>query len=181
MKNIMAVVIFTLVIGQVQAESVTVPNGSFELIYKPGSTAITAELANRYTWGVGPNSPMNNPSNSVTYSDGATGALVDIPGWINAPDWPIMSGWTQGSGSVTKRSELALDGDYYFMANGADYGNPHGGAIESDAPLTTIASDRDYTVSMFIDGPVVPVVLDLLANDVVLAPSFTADPGAPYV
>ena len=39
-----AVAIVALAIGQVQAETINVPNNSFELIYKPGETTITADL-----------------------------------------------------------------------------------------------------------------------------------------
>ena len=164
--------------SEAPAGAITVPNSSFEEIYKPGSTTITADLDGGWTWGVGPDSPMNTPQ-LAQYSDGSEGPSVDIPGWVNAPGRTPPYNWTQGSGSVTNQN-AAPDGDYYFTANGGDWGHPVSGAVESDAPLAIVEAGTDYTASMLVNGPVVPVVLDLLANDVVLTPTSTVDPGAPY-
>ena len=173
-----AVAIVALAIGQVQAETINVPNNSFELIYKPGETTITADLGGGWTNGVGPDSPMNG-SQTATFSDGSSGGFVDIPGWINVPGWPASHSWPQGCGSVTRQSGNAPDGDYYYTANGGGYGNSQGGAIESDAPLT-INNDGTYRISFLANGPVEPVLLELLANDVVITPSSSVDPPAPY-
>jgi len=178
-----AVAMATLAIGQVQAEMIPVPNGSFELVYKPGSTTITADLGGGWTNGVGPGTPMN-AGQTVVYSDGSgdTDAnMVDIPGWINTPGWPESGyGWPPGTcGSVAGQGNPP-DGIYYYTANGGGWGNPAGGAIESDASLTTVGAGLTYTVSMLVNGPVTPVVLELLADGVALTPSSTVDPGAPY-
>ncbi len=173
--TIVAVAMFALAVGQVQAATIAVPNGDFELIYKPGSTTITADLDGGWTNGVGPGSPMNG-SQIALYSDGTSGDSVDVPGWINGPDWPNAYTWTQGSGSVAGQG-ASPSGDYYFTANGAGWGVPASGGIESDATLTTVESGLTYTISMIVNGPITPVVLDLLANDVVVAASSTVDPG----
>jgi hypothetical protein len=182
---IVAVAMFALAIGQAQAESINVPNNSFELIYKPGSTTITADLGTDWTTGVGPDTPMNGDQ-TVNYSDATSGALVDIPGWINAPaPWDIPPyNWTVGSGSVASQNETP-HGDVYFSANGGSWGNLPGGAIESDAPLAQIIGGATYTLSMIVgdidaEDPVLPVVLDLLADGEVVTASSTVDPGAPY-
>ncbi len=174
----MVLILGTAVSNEARAESIPVPNGSFEEVYKPGSTTITADLDGGWTWGVGPDTPMNGAQLAI-FSDGTTGPAVDIPGWINALDRPPPYDWTQGSGSVTNQNP-APDGEYYFTANGGGWGHPVSGAVESDAPLAMVEAGMDYTASMLVNGPVLPVVLDLLANDVVITPSSTVDPGAPY-
>ncbi len=181
MKRCYLVSLVLLTIGMsatANAVLVTVPNGGFEQIYKPGSTTITADLGGGWTHGVGPSTTMDG-SQTVAYSDGTTGASVDVPGWINTPGWPPSYDWAKGCGSVA-RQEVTPDGLYYYTANGSDWGNSQGGVIESDAPLTTVGSGLTYTVSMFANGPVTPVVFDLLANGVALTPSSSVDPAAPY-
>jgi len=175
---IMAVAMLAISIGQVQAATIAVPNGSFELIYKPGSTVITADLGDGWTNGVGPGTPMNGDQ-TATYSDGTTGTSVDIPGWVNAPGWPPSYDWAVGSGSVARQT-TPPDGLYYYTANGSSWGNPQGGAIQSAAPLATIESGLTYTLSMLANGPITPVVLELLANGVPLTPTSSVDPAAPY-
>ncbi len=89
--TIAAVAILALANGQVQAElvEVPVPNGSFELIYKPNSRMITADIGDGWTNGVGDDTPMNGDQIAIFWY-GMSGTLVDIPGWINAPDWPFV-------------------------------------------------------------------------------------------
>ncbi|MCX6928418.1 MAG: autotransporter-associated beta strand repeat-containing protein [Verrucomicrobia bacterium] len=67
-------------------------------------------------------------------------------------------------------------GSYYYSGNPSDWGNPYGAAIESDAPLATVESGRTYTISMSANTNVSPVVLDLLANGVILTPSSSPAP-----
>ncbi|MHC4565292.1 MAG: LamG-like jellyroll fold domain-containing protein [Planctomycetota bacterium] len=158
--------------------AIPVPNGSFEQVYRPGSTTITADLGGNWTNGVGPDTPMNG-SQTADYSDGTTGTSVDVPGWINTPGWPPSYDWPVGCGSIAGQT-TPPDGAYYYTANGSNWGNAQGGAIESDAPLTTVGDGLTYTVSMLANGPVTPVVLELLADGVPLTPSSSVDPNAPY-
>ena len=47
-KNILALgslAMFAMTIGQLQAASITVPNGSFETLYYPGQTTVTATIS----------------------------------------------------------------------------------------------------------------------------------------
>ena len=131
---LVAVAMATLAIGQVKADSVFVPNHSFELLYKPGSTTITADLpGGTWTNGVGPNSALEGGGATATYSDGSTGSLVDIPGWINSPERPTAYEWDKGSGTVSKQGgQPEGGGDYTFGANGINWGVPDSGAVESD-------------------------------------------------
>jgi len=164
--------------------AIPVPNGSFEEMYQPGSTSITADLGDGWTQGVGPDTPMDN--GTATYSDGTTGDAVDIPGWIGAD----AQGWVDNGGSYDRdpnfpnrqgavAAQIATpDGLYYYLSNGGDWGNPAGGLIVSDAPLGTV-EEGTYTLSMLAtgpDGPAIPVVLDLLADEVALTPSSSVDP-----
>jgi len=161
---------------------ITVPNGDFEAIFKPGSDTISADLGEGWTQGLGPDTPMDD--GSATYSDGSTGDSVDIPGWVGADvqAW-IDAGGTygrdtttgNGQGSVTRQSTTP-DGLYYYLSNGGAWGNAAGGLIVSEAPLATVADGLSYTLSMLANGGATPVVLELLADGVPLTPSASVDP-----
>jgi len=173
-----ALIIGSAVSNESRADPITIPNSSFEVIYKPGSTTITADLGGGWTNGVGPNTAMNG-TQTASFSDGTQGNTVDVPGWINTPGWPPSYTWPKGCGSIARQT-TPPDGIYYYTANGSNWGNSQGGAIESDAPLATIGSGNTYTLSMLGNGPITPVLLDLLANGVALTPSSSVDPAAPY-
>jgi hypothetical protein len=165
-----------------RADPIAIPNSSFEEIYKPGSTTITADLGGGWTTGVGPNIPMNG-SQIANFSDGTTGNAVDIPGWIGAAGWDNSYGLNTNSnrkGSVARQT-TAGDGLYYYLANGGGWGNQPGGVIASDAPLANVEANTTYTLSMLAHGwgdgsGATPLVLDLLADGVALTPSSSVDP-----
>jgi hypothetical protein len=174
---------FALATVQAQAGVIAVPNGSFETLFKPGSTTITALTVDSWTHGVGMNAQMDPGGGSAAYSDATTGNFVDVPGWINAPGWSPSYDWASGPGSVAAQNPAA-DGISYYTTNGTDYGNNFGGAIQSAASLATIGSGESYTLSMFLSdtdtAPVSGRILSLMANGVVLTPSsFTGSSGAP--
>jgi hypothetical protein len=82
-------------------------------------------------------------------------------------------------GSVSTEQNFTDGGIQCYLANGGSWGNPAGGLIVSDGPLTIIESGRSYTVSMMTrarDGGATPVTLGLLADGVALTPSSTVDP-----
>lgn len=176
-------VLFTALAGlaltavQADGSPIFVPNASFETIYKPGSTTITAEVpGNTWTNGTGPNAPMNG-SSLANYSDNTTGEFVDIPGWVNVPGWEANYGWVENAAGVIAQQSAAFDGDYYYSGNGSNWGNSQGAATQSASALTTIAAGTDYTASMQVIGGVTPVFITLLADDVVIAPSSTVGQG----
>jgi len=169
-------------VSDVSSVAITVPNGDFEEIYKPGSTTITADLGDGWTQGLGPGAPMDD--GTATYSDGTTGDAVDIPGWIGAdPQGWIDNGGTYDrdtsfpnrQGSVARQSDTP-DGLYYYLSNGGGWGNAAGGLIISEAPLATVESGLTYTLSMLANGGATPVVLEMLADGVALTPSSSLDP-----
>jgi hypothetical protein len=176
--SIIAVAILALAIGPVQAVTVTVPNGSFEEVYKPGSVVITADLGGGWTNGVGDTPEDTAPmeaGQTVTYSDATTGTSVYVPGWINTPGWPVSYTWPEGCGSIAGQTTPS-DGVYYYTANGGGWGNSQGGTIVSDAPLD-YAKNGTYTLSMVANGSALPIVLELLADGEALTPSSIDDPG----
>ena len=164
------------------AIAVPVPNGDFEAIYMPGSDTITADLGEGWTQGLGPDTPMDD--GIASYSDGTTGDVIDIPGWIGAD----VQGWIDGGGtygrdtttgnrqgSVTRQSDTP-DGLYYYLSNGGGWGNSAGGLIVSEASLATVEEGLTYTLSMLANGGATPVVLELLADGVALVPASSVDP-----
>ncbi|MEN9975200.1 MAG: hypothetical protein RLZZ282_1206, partial [Verrucomicrobiota bacterium] len=167
-----------LAIVQAQATVIPVPNGSFETLYKPGSTTITADPDGGWTHGAGLGASMD-ASQIAKYSDATTGTTVDVPGWVNATGWTPSYNWASGgSGSVSNQGGIASDGVNYYMSNGNGWGNQFGGAIQSAAPLTTVGAGQTYTLSVDVSDPRVPVsgrVLDLLADGVPLTPTTSAN------
>jgi hypothetical protein len=158
-------------------------NGDFELLHKPG-TEITGEV-NQWTQGVGPDCPID--TGEYVFSDGTTGAVADIPGWIGAD----RQGWidnggtydrdqTTGNlqGSIADQHNYTLGGSQCYLANGGGWGNSAGGLIVSDAPVGYVV-DGTYVLSVMANGaatPAEPLVLELLAGGVVLTPSASVDP-----
>jgi hypothetical protein len=164
-----------------------VPNGDFELIYKPGSTTITGVISSGgWTMGVGPDCPIE--SGTYNFSDTTSGTVADIPGWVGYD----LAGWQYfGStyerdpnnvdlqGSVSNQANHTEGGENGFLANGGGYGNPAGGLITSAAPVATVAADTAYVISMFakgVEGNEAPLVLDLLANGVKITPDASGNP-----
>ena len=63
-----------------RAATITVPNGDFETLYKPG-TAITGGVSpGGYSQGVGLDCPIDG--GEYQFSDATTGDVADIPGWV---------------------------------------------------------------------------------------------------
>ena len=171
---------------QAQAAAILVPNGGFEVLYKPGSTTITADTDTGWTQGAGAGAAMEG--DDAIYSDATTGTAVDVPGWVNAPatgvapdgGWASPYGWPKGSGVISRQDPVGTPyGSYYFAGNPSDWTNPYGAAIESDAPLATVGSGLTYTISMSSNNILSPAVLDLLSNGIILTPtsSVTAPDG----
>src|SRR4051812_21980204 len=138
--------------GHTMAATITVPNGDFQTLYKPGSTTITATVST-WTGGTGSNVPVA-AGGTATYSDSTTGSNIDTPGWVGAG--AIQPG--TGSG-----------GSQGFAANGGGFGAGNGEFTTSAAPLTTVQAGLDYILTVNISdtnggNPSVPIVMQLLAN-----------------
>ena len=161
---------------------VFVPNGDFETILKPGSATITATLSG-WTQGVGPDCPID--SGQFDFSDGTSGDVADIPGWVGHDrDGWIARGGTYGrdeatgnlQGSVQQGSNHTPGGANCYLSNGAEWGNPAGGLIVSSAPLGIVEPGATYALSMYAKGSATPVVFELLADGVALTPTSSVDP-----
>ena len=173
------------------AVTITVPNGDFEELYKPG-TAITAVLSpagDSWTQGVGPDCPIDN--GEYVFADSTTGKIADVPGWLGYDrDGWIALGGTYGrdettgnlQGSVANQGNTTPDGLNCYVANGGDWGNPAGGLIVSAESLYFYGpapADYVYVLSVMAKGnwdAANPVVLDLLAEGVILAPASSVNP-----
>ncbi len=184
MKSWCLVLSVFLLIGmsaKVGAVIITVPNGDFEQVYKPG-TAIPGVVSYAgWTQGVGPDCPID--SGAYIFDDGTTGDKADIPGWIGYDrDAWIASGGTYGRDQTTGNlqgsvaAQGPLNGAHCFLGNGSNWGNPAGALIVSDASLATVDSALIYTLSVMTTGGVTPVVLELLADGVALTPSSSVSP-----
>ncbi len=157
--------------------TIPVPNGDFELLYKPG-TAITGNVVvGGWSMGVGPDCPIED--GLYQFSDGTTGTNADIAGWIGYD----MDGWVAEGGTYERditngnlQGNISLvDDNHRFGANGGDWGNPAGGLIISAASLGTVTNGT-YRLSMMAKGNATPVVLNLLADGIPLKPTSSVEP-----
>lgn len=174
---------FVLAFSQVHSAEFTVPNGDFELIFKP-STAITASLSSGgWTQGVGPDCPIE--SGQYNFSDGTSGSDADIPGWLGYDiDGWIAHGGTYGrdqttgnlQGSVSNLGNHTPGGANCYLSNSTGWENPAGGLIVSAAPVGTIQANTKYTLSIYAQGDANPVVLNLLADGVIIEPTSAVSP-----
>jgi len=185
---IVAVVMFATGIGQVGAATVTVLNGDFELIYKPGTmiTGILLPAGGAWTQGVGPDCPID--SGTYKFSDTSTGYDADVVGWLGYDrDGWIALGGTYGrdqttgnlQGCVANVNNLSPGGLNCYCVNGSGWGNAAGGLITSDESLGTILSNSIYTLSMYARGEgtgATPVVLELFADGALVTPTSSVSP-----
>jgi hypothetical protein len=144
--------------ARVDATSVSIPNGDFETIYKPGSTTITGQFNNDYTNGIGPNVTLAL-SSGASFSDSTSGNNVAIPGWV-------------GTGVIAKFPAS------YFATY--DYASTAGtnNSVLSAASLGTISAGATYDLSANIasePGPSPP------ATSVILLRLFDATTNTPIV
>ncbi len=162
-----AVAMVVLAVGQVQAESIEVPNGDFQL-YKPGTDyTVTATLSGAYAVGVGDNVALSGGGNA-NYSDGTSGGSVDVPSWIpvtGAADGQFLSNGVDGSAGL----------------NGFGAWAKTGNRIQSADSLGDLKAGRIYTLSSVISGPIIGdpdciFVLDLVTDGVALTPSSSVTP-----
>ena len=180
-------VLFVVLAIGVNAGAITVPNGGFEVIYKPG-TMITGTV-DGWTGGVGPDTLIDGgPGGGIfNFADTTTGDVADIPGWLgyDADGWRAMGGTygrdeTTGNNQGSVSSQDKYEGLNSYLSNGGGWGNPAGGLIVSAAPLATvekgIAGDPDYVLSMFAKGGANPLVLLLLADDKYVKPISSVNP-----
>jgi len=170
----------------VAAPAGTVPNGDFEELYKP-RTMIAGQVADgAWSQGVGPDCPID--SGTYAFSDGTTGDVADIAGWVgyDRDGWLDIGIFPNGSydrdqttgnlqGSIGIAHNATEGGAMSYLSNGGDWENPAGGLIVSDAPLGNVENGT-YTLSMVANGSATPVVLHLLAGGVELTPASSVNP-----
>jgi len=165
----------------------SVPNGDFELLYKPATGIPGSISSDGWTQGVGPGCPID--TGQYNFSDSSSGDHADIPGWLgyDRNGWIAWGGTydrdeTTGNlqGSVAYQGNHTPDGENCYLANGGGWSNPAGGLITSAAPLGNVLGDSTYTLSMYAQlsggNAATPVVLNLLAGSVVVTPSSSASP-----
>ena len=116
----------------VSAAEIYVPNADFQEIYLPGSDTVTGTLSDgAWTKGVGPDCPIDD--GQYVFSDGTTGNIADIPGWVgyDREGW-IALGGTYGRDETTGNLQGSIGNQgqgvegYYYLANGGAWGNPAG-------------------------------------------------------
>ena len=183
MKKVMFLVMLVSISATVFAGAITVPNGDFETIYKPG-TMITGSISGTgWTMGVGPSVPIDG-GNGYDFDDGSFGEVADIPGWLgyDREGWIAYGGSygrdeTTGNfqGAVSNQHNITPAGENAYVVNGVNWGNEAGGLIVSAEPVATLASGI-YEISMMVKGKATPVMFDLLANGIALIPDSETTP-----
>jgi len=199
-KNVLtiaAVAMLTLAIGQVQvqAETVTVPNGRFDM-YKPGTNyTVRAYFPadwSQYTIGLGDNVPLGDGGIS-NYADGTTGSVIDCPGWINPltlPAWRDINNPPDGvlDDFTTGKCQLFSWGyddetEPYGRSSTLNcfgaWSGQSGNLAESAESLGNIIDASTYTLSAMMIGDPAPVTFELRAGGVAITPSSSVTPVAP--
>ncbi|MCK4795064.1 MAG: hypothetical protein KAV87_65650 [Desulfobacteraceae bacterium] len=188
-------ILSVLLITCVSAQTIVVPNGNFELIYKPGTGIPGVISSGGWSQGVGPDCPIDQ--GLYEFIDTTTGDVADIPGWLGYDrdgwlgydrDGWIALGGTYGrdettgnlQGAISSQHNYNPDGLNCYVSNGGGWNNAAGGLIVSAASLGTADPGLTYTLSAFAvngDGPAAtPVVLDLLVDGIAATPDSTVDP-----
>ena len=166
MNRFYLMLIVLLAIG-VTAQANYVVNGDFQTMYKPGEgPGVTATGPDGCYWSI---SGMGIKGNSgpASYSDGTTGDSIETPGWVAVDgtnsDCMIGGSWGGPAGL----------GDVAALAFGS-WGGPT--TIETAAPLSIPASETSLKLSADIYWDGGPVVLELLAGGVAVAPDAETNP-----
>jgi len=161
MKKLVLLLVLGLVVS---AQAGIVPGGDFKM-YKPGETTITATfdtVGDNYAAGVGYNITLS--AGSVNYSDGTSGNVIDMPGWVKEI----------GGNDLFDPSHTA-DGTTSYNAFGGCWSGNGGTTAVSAAPLARPDSpDGSYKISAwFMSAPdmVHAMVLDLMVGGVVITPT----------
>jgi len=183
MKRCLVLVVLLAIGMSTNVVAVTVPNGDFETLYKPG-TAITGVIAgNGWSQGVGPDCPIDNQQ--YEFDDATTGDVADIPGWVgyDRDGWIAFGGTysrdeTTGNlqGSISKQHNRTTGGLMCYLSNGGGWGNKAGALITSAAPLAGLFDDDPYVLSMYAKGGAGPITLVLLADGEVVVPDAAVTP-----
>ncbi|GAF80456.1 unnamed protein product, partial [marine sediment metagenome] len=136
-----------------------------------------------WSQGVGPDCPIE--SGTYEFSDGTTGDVADIAGWLgyDRQGWIDFGGYgnrdqTTGNlqGCVAAQGNHTEGGRQQYAVNGSNWGNnTAGGLIVSDASLGNVKGGI-YTLSMFARGAAFPPVLELLVDGVIIMPTSSVDP-----
>jgi len=169
--TIVAVVMFALAVGQVQAEPIEVPNGEFA-IYKPGTNyTVTATFSSGGDYAPFTNGPndVTMGSGTVLYDDGTSGTTFDMPGWTRVFD-------TDHGANATRPANVhILDGNTYVRAFGAWSGGETS-RIQSVEPVGIIGAGTNYTLSAKVSGGGDTRVLRLIVDGQEVPPSSSVDP-----
>ena len=182
MKKLMLVLLSITVVFSASALAVDVPNGDFETLYKPG-TMIPGVL-NPDAWTYGCGLGVGIESGDATFADTSVGTVIDMPGWVGYD----VQGWLDNGGTYGRQDmdplpgelgnlqgSLGRQGSYEgmmsYLSNGGGWGNPAGGLITSEASLGAADGSPLILEMMATEPGAAPIVLDLLANGVVLTPT----------
>jgi len=169
---------FSVTTPAVKTVSVRIPNGAFDMIYKPGQTTITATISG-CTDGIGSAAGV---SGTYNFSDNTSGTVADVPGWIGYD----RDGWVNYGGAGTRDRANGnqqgvlqpggrTSGNSYNV-NGAEWNNRAGGLIVSAAPLGSVQGNATYVLVGYACGKATPFVLRLLADGVEIVPTAATDP-----
>ena len=184
MKRCYLVLLVLLVIGMsatTNVVAVTVTNGDFETLYKPG-TGIPGNVAGGgWSLGVGPNCEID--TGNYEFDDATTGNFADIPGWVgyDRDGWIAMGG-TYGRDETTGNYQGSVSaqgprgGDHCYLSNGGGWGNKAGGLIVSDPLVIPGTWVDNFVLLMWAKGGANPPVLVLLADGEVVIPNSAVTP-----
>ncbi|WP_191860786.1 HYR domain-containing protein, partial [Hanstruepera ponticola] len=152
---------------------ITIINPEFEILYKAGSTTVTAPALQNGSFATGP-TETNLSGPNVTFSDGSTGNQFDMAGWI----WNAVMGVTRYDNS----GNFSVNRGNIGLINGASFG---GGTAEKTM-TQTLSEDLQQNVTYTLTADfgwrndnsraTNPPVLRLYAGNTELIPIASSSP-----
>ena len=169
--------------GNTSTGPIAVVNPDFEILYKAGSTTVTAPALGFIEHVTGlTNTGMTGPT--VTFSDGSSGDQYDMAGW----NWNIAAGATgaffitnlDGAvGSTTRNNIAALNGAGFIGSNGAAERTMNQVLTSNLEQGSTYVLTADFGWRNDNSIPTLPPVLRLYAGSTLLTPVSSSNP--PFV
>ncbi len=155
---------------------VTIVNPDFEILYKAGSTTVTAPLFGAFQFAQGITGiNMNGPT--VTFSDASTGNQFDMAGW----SWASPTAGV-GVTNVNAAFNAANQRNMVTLINGNSFGGGTGEHVMTQTLSENLQQNVTYTLTADFgwrtDNGIasVPPVLRLYAGATLLTPVASANP-----
>lgn len=152
--------------------NIEIVNHDFELLYKAGSTTVTAPLFAAFQFAQGATPLGMVGSSAVTFSDGSSGNLFDMPGW----QWNSPVGISNLNPLFNEARDMVL------LINGAAFGGGTAGASVTQQLNESVEWNVVYTLTAEFgwrtdnSAATSPPILELRGGGTLLTPFESSSP-----